>query len=619
MVPYPPLPFLPIACLSLVKGPIEAIFLKDIMTHFSDLALAAPLQSALATLGYTSPTPIQAQAIPSVLAGHDLLGIAQTGTGKTAAFALPILDHILRHPADPPKRGARMLVLAPTRELVAQIAVSLRDYGRSIAHLRVAAIFGGVPINRQINQVTRGNDVLVATPGRLLDLVARKALQLGDVEILVLDEADQMMDMGFIKPLRDIAALLPTERQTLFFSATMVPPIRKLAAQFLRDPVQVSVTPANKTADKVEQSVIFVSKNEKRALLALTLLNEETDRVLAFTRTKHGAERAVKYLHSVGIASQALHGNKSQSQRRRALEAFRSGDIPVLVATDIAARGIDIEGISHVINYEIPNVAEQYVHRIGRTARAGRTGQAIAFISADEKSYLKDIQKLLGVTLPVTALPEDFNAQAAALKDRPALAEPEKPASEPRKNNGKKRRPDRKRGAKKPADKPSSDKRPTDKRPTDKRPADKRPSDKRSEDERSADKKQADKRSTHKRSSEKRPKDKQSFDNRSGDKKYTDKRSADKGDGKHSPEGFKPNRKKPGAKRSDAKRPESKRPESKRSGSKRPGSKTYSANPQQGAQKRGPNPNRSGASSNKRGPKKHGSSGASGAKAQSRR
>jgi ATP-dependent RNA helicase RhlE len=369
------------------------------------------------------------------------MGIAQTGTGKTAAFALPTLDHVVREERDPPKRGARVLVLAPTRELASQIAVSYRDYGSSIEGLSVACVFGGVPIHRQIKKLVHGNDVLVATPGRLIDLLGRKDVRLGNVEVLVLDEADQMMDMGFIHALKKIIPALPEQRQTLFFSATMSPQIKKLAQQFLTDPINISVAPANTTAEKVTQSLTFVDAKEKQSLLALTLLQKEVVRALVFTRTKHGANRVVKRLAAIGIEALAIHGNKSQAQRQKALAAFREGRVRFLIATDVAARGIDIEGISHVINFEIPNVPEQYVHRIGRTARASAEGQAIAFVSPDERSYLKGIQKLLKTTIPVMPLPEDFNKKSEALKSRKALPKPDKPA-QPRKAS---KRPKRKK------------------------------------------------------------------------------------------------------------------------------------------------------------------------------
>ena len=377
---------------------------------------------ALTQQGYTTPTPIQAQSIPIVKAGHDLLGIAQTGTGKTAAFALPTLDYLMREDKAPPKRSARVLVLAPTRELARQISSSFRSYGQYFKHFSVATIFGGASVRGQIKTIVGGNDVIVATPGRLIDLIDQKALHLSDVEVLILDEADQMMDMGFIHPLKKIVSLLPKERQTLFFSATMPKSISKLANEFLTNPKKVSVAPAATTAERVEQHLYRVNKNEKQALLILTLNEANYDRALVFSRTKHGADRIVKKLAAAGISAAALHGNKSQGQRQRILQAFKEGKTNVLVATDIAARGIDIDGITHVINYDLPNVPDQYVHRIGRTARAGRSGLAISFCAPDEKPYLKDIQKLIGQTLNSQSLPDDFNkavSQISKLKPVP--------------------------------------------------------------------------------------------------------------------------------------------------------------------------------------------------------
>jgi ATP-dependent RNA helicase RhlE len=398
------------------------------MTEFSTLALAAPIAEALAAKGYTTPTPIQLQAIPPALEGRDLLGIAQTGTGKTAAFALPILDRLSRRPAQSPRKGTRVLVLAPTRELAGQIAVSFRAYGQFL-RLTVATVFGGVPINRDIRTMARGTDVLVATPGRLIDLIDRKAMTLNDVEVLVLDEADQMLDLGFIHALRRIVPLLPRRRQTLFFSATMPAAIAELAGQYLNDPAKVAVAPAATTVERVEQRALFVAAGEKPALLAHTLRDLAVDRALVFTRTKHGADKVVRKLTSEGIQAAAIHGNKSQPQRERALAAFRSGHCRVLVATDIAARGVDVPGVSHVINYEIPNVPEQYVHRIGRTARAGAAGIAVSFVAEDERAYLRDIEKLTRQKLDVLDLPPGFAQQpapapAAANSVRPAEAKP---------------------------------------------------------------------------------------------------------------------------------------------------------------------------------------------------
>lgn len=380
------------------------------LTKFSQLGLAEPILKALAAKGYDVPTPIQAQAIPPLLDGSDLCGIAQTGTGKTAAFALPSLHRLAENPRPRAPGACRMLVLSPTRELASQIAQSFTDYGKFL-RLSVAVVFGGVPINRQIRQIGQGVDILVATPGRLLDLIDQRALHLRNVEIFVLDEADQMLDLGFIHALKRIDALLPKKRQSLFFSATMPKTIAELGDRFLTDPVKVSVAPQATTAERVDQHATFVNQSEKQALLTILLKREQIDRALVFTRTKHGADRVVKHLAAAGVRSAAIHGNKSQPQREAALGAFRKGEIRILVATDIAARGIDIGGVSHVFNFELPNVAEQYVHRIGRTARAGAAGVAIAFVADDERAYLRQIEKLTRVRLQIQPLPEDFVAE----------------------------------------------------------------------------------------------------------------------------------------------------------------------------------------------------------------
>ncbi len=372
------------------------------MNNFNELGLAEPILRALAHENYTIPTPIQAQAIPHVMLGHDLLGIAQTGTGKTAAFALPILHRLLTNKKAPPRRGCRVLVLSPTRELASQIADSFRSYGRQTG-LRVALMFGGVPKGRQITAVAGGVDVLVATPGRLLDHMGEGNVRLNETEILVLDEADHMLDLGFIIPIRRIIRDIPAEHQTLFFSATMPKEISGLADQMLRDPVRVSVAPVATTAERVAQSVIFVSQSEKRTVLARMLRRDEMGRVLVFARTKHGADKIVQHLDGAGIRSNAIHGNTSQSQRERALAAFRDGSMPVLIATDIAARGIDVDDVTHVINYDLPNVPESYVHRIGRTARAGNAGIAISLCDETERGHLRGIEKLIKARLPIAA------------------------------------------------------------------------------------------------------------------------------------------------------------------------------------------------------------------------
>ncbi len=349
-------------------------------------------------MGYTKPTPIQAQSIPVLMQGRDLVGIAQTGTGKTAAFALPILHRLLTDKRPAPRGGARALVLSPTRELASQIAQSFRDLSAG-SSLKIAVVFGGVPHGAQIRALGEGLDVLVATPGRLVDHLDARVAHLGAVECLVLDEVDQMLDLGFIKPIRRIVRDTPKARQNLFFSATMPPDIRALAGELLRDPAEVSVTPVAKTADRVDQTVIFVDAARKRDMLVELLADPSYTRTIVFTRTKHGADRVAKTLDEAGIDARAIHGNKSQGQRVRALESFRGGEARVLVATDIAARGIDIDGVSHVVNFELPEVAESYVHRIGRTARAGRAGQALSLVDASERDALRAIERLTRLRL----------------------------------------------------------------------------------------------------------------------------------------------------------------------------------------------------------------------------
>jgi ATP-dependent RNA helicase RhlE len=384
------------------------------LSTFSHFGLSEPILRALASEGYTQPTPIQSQAIPQVMTGRDLCGIAQTGTGKTAAFALPILDRLAKSPKGLLRKSCRTLVLSPTRELATQIAESFRAYGR---HLRLSTmvVFGGVPVPKQERQLAGGVDILVATPGRLLDLIDRRALSLREVEILVLDEADQMLDLGFIHDLKRIVKLLPPKRQSLFFSATMPKTIATLADEFLSEPAKVAVAPVATTVERVEQRVMFVPGGQKQALLASVLQDPSIERVLVFTRTKHGADKVVRHLDQAGIAAAAIHGNKSQPQRERALAGFRAGRCRVLVATDIAARGIDVDGVTHVINFELPNVPESYVHRIGRTARAGAAGIAISFCNDEERAYLRDIERLTRLKVPVAATPAGFASLAPAV------------------------------------------------------------------------------------------------------------------------------------------------------------------------------------------------------------
>jgi ATP-dependent RNA helicase RhlE len=408
------------------------------LNTFSQLGLNPTLLKSLEAEGYTSPTPIQAQAIPGVLAGKDLLGIAQTGTGKTAAFALPILHRLAADRRPAMRQGTRVLVLSPTRELATQIAQSFSTYGRHL-NLDIALMFGGVPHRPQIKAVSRGVDILVATPGRLIQHLEERNLVLGGTEILVLDEADQMLDMGFIRPIRRILSKLSAKRQSLFFSATMPKEIEALAAEMLRDPLRVAVTPVAKTADRVKQSVIHVDASSKQSVLVELFADPQMRRTIVFTRTKRGADKVVRHLDAAGIKVAAIHGNKSQGQREAALGAFRNGRVRGLVATDIAARGIDIDNVTHVVNYDLPNIAESYVHRIGRTARAGAEGIAISLCSNEERAFLRDIERL--------------TRQSIASVDRRSRAQAEEPVSRDGKetkpgsrNGGPKRRPQARKG-----------------------------------------------------------------------------------------------------------------------------------------------------------------------------
>jgi ATP-dependent RNA helicase RhlE len=399
---------------------------------FQNLGLSQPVLQALALKDYKDATPIQTQAIPTLLKGRDLLGIAQTGTGKTAAFMLPSIDRLAASDKRPQRATCRMLVLAPTRELASQIAESARQYSR-FSHMSVATVFGGTSINKNRQDLSRGVDILVATPGRLIDLIEQRFLDLRQVEILVLDEADQMLDLGFIHDLKRIVRMLPEKRQSLFFSATMPKAIADLADKFLTDPAQVAVTPVASTVERVEQFVTYVQQAEKPALLTMLLRKQQMERVLIFSRTKHGADRIVKQLAQSGIPANAIHGNKSQPQRERALSEFKAGKVKILIATDIAARGIDVSGVSHVINFDLPNVSEQYVHRIGRTARAGAAGIAIAFCADDERAYLKGIERLTRQRLDVVPLPENFVSEANRIKaERAASPIPDRPEHGPR-------------------------------------------------------------------------------------------------------------------------------------------------------------------------------------------
>ena len=395
-------------------------------TNFDTLGLEPAILKALSEKGYVKPTPIQAAAIPSLLEGRDLLGCAQTGTGKTAAFALPIIQLLSGKPARILPKSVRVLVVAPTRELAAQIDESFADYAKH-KQLSRACVFGGVGKSPPEKALVRGVDVLTATPGRLLDLHGEGKLRLDAVEIVVLDEADRMLDMGFIRDVRRIVALLPKERQTLLFSATMPPSIAELASTILRKPVRIDISPESPTVELIDQSVIYAEKNDKRHLLAAIIDAAQINRALVFTRTKHGADRLVRSLEKAGIASAAIHANKSQNNRTRALESFRSGKTRILVATDLAARGIDVDGITHVFNFELPNEPETYVHRIGRTARAGADGIAIAFCDNEEKSLLRDIERLIGKKIPTAsgALIDEAHKAAAKARAAEALNPPE--------------------------------------------------------------------------------------------------------------------------------------------------------------------------------------------------
>ena len=411
---------------------------------FSELGLRAELLRAVEETGYDEATPIQQQAIPHVLDGADVLAGAQTGTGKTAAFTLPLLDRIHRSRSRGPRR-IRALVLAPTRELAAQISDSVRTYGRYM-HFKSAAIFGGVSARTQTDKIRKGLDIVVATPGRLLDLAEQNAIDLSSIEILVLDEADRMLDMGFIRDMRKIFKLLPVERQNLLFSATFSNDIRKLASSLLDQPVEIQVATRNKPAERVSQVVFPVDKRRKRELLSHHIGRHNLQQVLVFTRTKHGANRLAGQLESDGISAAAIHGNKSQGARTRALADFKSGKVRVLVATDIAARGLDIDALPYVINYELPHVPEDYVHRIGRTARAGREGQAISLVCVDERKLLADIERLLGFKIPKETTPgyePDPRIQAEAVSQQQKQSRgTKKPGATKRRRNQPESKPD---------------------------------------------------------------------------------------------------------------------------------------------------------------------------------
>lgn len=388
------------------------------MTQFTDLGLAEPLLRALKSEGYEIPTPIQAKLIPIMMEGRDVVGIAQTGTGKTAAFVLPLLNELAARNERPEPRSCKALIVTPTRELAAQIADNITAYAKYMKATSTVVV-GGVKPNPQIRAMTRGVDILVATPGRLLDLVSTGAIRLDKTTTVILDEADQMLDLGFMPAIRRIMSQVPRARRTALLSATMPKQIRSLANDFLNNPAEISVTPASKPVERIAQSVIFVPKNAKPNLLIDILKKTAFERVIVFTRTKHGADKVARVLTKNDLPADAIHGNKSQNQRKRALDSFKTGETMILIATDIAARGIDVDGISHVINYDLPNVPESYVHRIGRTARAGAEGIAIAFCDREERALLKDIEKLMKITIPK----EDAGAEYANIaRDKEDLA-----------------------------------------------------------------------------------------------------------------------------------------------------------------------------------------------------
>jgi ATP-dependent RNA helicase RhlE len=405
------------------------------VSPFAGLGLIEPIQRALAARDYTEPTPIQARSIPLLLAGRDLLGIAQTGTGKTAAFALPILQLLTKRTARTEPRRPRALVLAPTRELANQISTAFAAYGSGLP-LRCTVVYGGVGMQNQVRALARGVDVLVATPGRLLDHMQQRNVDLSRVEILVLDEADRMLDMGFVRDVERVLAALPKHRQSLLFSATMPDSVASLARRLLHQPERVEVTPPAKTTDRVEQSVRFVPQTLKRDLLVSLLRDPDFERTLVFTRTKHGADRVARHLVKNGVHAVAIHGNKSQGQRERALAGFRDGKAPVLVATDVAARGLDVPDVTHVVNFDLPNVADSYVHRIGRTARAGRDGIAISFCSPEEREFLRDIEKLIRQRIPVVRADGQIDTQPEPVEAPARAGKPQRPHRAPRPHRG---------------------------------------------------------------------------------------------------------------------------------------------------------------------------------------
>lgn len=416
------------------------------MKHFSDLGLAETVLKAVEAEGYTNPTPIQEQVIPAMLAGRDILGTAQTGTGKTASFVLPLLHKLATGRERPPQKCCGTLILAPTRELAAQIAESVRVYGQ-FGHTKVAVVVGGVKPGPQIKAMARGVDILVATPGRLLDHMQGGAISLEQTKTVILDEADQMLDLGFMPAIRKIMARVPRERQTALLSATMPPAIRKLANDFLNNPAEVAVAPTSRPIEKIDQQVILVDRSAKRSTLINILGKPDVDRAIVFTRTKRGADKVQRALSDAGLSAAAIHGNKSQNQRTKALDGFKSGGVTILVATDIAARGIDVDSVSHVVNFELPNIPESYVHRIGRTARAGKSGIAISLCDGGEREFLRDIEKLVGYSIKSTGnggandLPEKQGGRGGNRQPRNAAPKGGRPGNRPSRNNRSKSKP----------------------------------------------------------------------------------------------------------------------------------------------------------------------------------
>jgi ATP-dependent RNA helicase RhlE len=455
------------------------------VTSFDSLGLAEPLRRSLAAADYTIPTPIQAQAIPHLIEGRDMLGIAQTGTGKTAAFLLPLLQRLAADATRAPARSARALILTPTRELAVQIGDSAKVYGKHM-NLRHAVIFGGVGQNPQVQAVARGIDIVIATPGRLLDLMEQGHMRFDTLSALILDEADRMLDMGFIRDIRKIIATVPVKRQTMLFSATMPDAIADLARGILRDPVRVEVTPQSTTVERIDQRVLFVERGDKRQLLAAVLRDPSVASAIVFARTKHGANRVAEQLEKDGHTAAAIHGNKSQGARQRALDDFRAGRVKALVATDIAARGIDIDGVSHVINFDVPVDAESYVHRIGRTARAGAEGHALTFCAGDERGELRAIEKLIrraipvadiqpfGLTLGQRAQPEEREARPQSRGHRSQGGRPQGQRAHADRPRGDRPHGDRPRGDRPQGDRPQGD-RPQGDRPRNDRPRGDRP------------------------------------------------------------------------------------------------------------------------------------------------